>query len=58
MTPILFKGLNAMLMQNSLEDGTETTGNGQIMFYIDIEMPYLMLGAQYYGQASYKQKLH
>ena len=53
---IRLKGLNDTLMQTLLEDGTDMTGNGQIMFYLDLAMPYFMLGAQYYGQVNCKRK--
>ena len=46
-----------MLIQTSLEDGTEKMGNGPRMFYLDMAMPFLMLGAQYYGQVNFKHKL-
>ena len=34
------------------------TGNGTIMIYLDLDIPYFMLGAQYYGKANCKRKLH
>ena len=54
---IRLNGLNDMLMHNSLEDGTETIGNGPRMFFLNLAMTYFMLGAQYYGQVNCKWKL-
>ena len=46
MIPIRLKGLNDIFMQNLLEDGTYMMGNGTIIFYLDLAMPYFMLGVQ------------
>ena len=57
MIPIRLKGLNATLIQTSLEDGIETMGNGPGMLYLYLAMPYFMLGAQSYVQVNFKPKL-
>ena len=57
MIPIRLKGLNDTFMQNLLEDGTETMENGPRMFYLDLDMPYFMMGAQYYRKVNCKWKL-
>ena len=56
MIPIRVKVLNSTLMQTLLEDGTEKMGNGPRMFYLDLDMPYFMLGSQYYRQVNFKRK--
>ena len=50
--------LNAMLVQTFMEDGTETMSSGPRNFYLDLAMPYFMLGAQYYGQANCKREFY
>ena len=57
MIPIRLKGLNATLMQTSLEDKTDTMGIGMIIFYLDLNMPYFMMGSQSYGLVNCKWKL-
>ena len=52
MIPIRLKGLNDMLMQTSLEYGTETMGNRPRIFYLDLAMPYFILGAHSYGRVN------
>ena len=56
MIPIILKGFNATLMQNFLENGTEAMGNGPRMFYLDLDVPYFMLGDQSYGKVNCKRK--
>ena len=57
MIPIRLNGLNSALIHTSMEDWTETMGNRARIFYLDMAVPYFMLGAQYYGQVNCKRKV-
>ena len=48
---------NGSLMRTEMEDGTETTGNGSKMSYLDPAMSSLMSVVPYYGPANYRKQL-